>query len=40
MKSNVFRISIAAVAVAAAMLLATVATPSAQRRRGGADPNA
>jgi hypothetical protein len=40
MKSNVYRISIAAVAVAAAMLLATVAKPSAQRRRGGADPNA
>jgi cytochrome c556 len=40
MKPNTSRISLIAVAVAGTMLLAMFAAPSAQRRRGGADPNA
>ena len=40
MKPNASRIAVVSVAVAATLLLALSAAPSAQRRRGGADPNA
>jgi cytochrome c556 len=40
MRSNAFRIYVVPVAMAWTIVLAMCAAPSAQRRRGGADPNA